>query len=91
MKDTALYEQLLGLKTAWSVKKVDLSLADQRALAEVVLKKGGRGRTQRAPPREPTSMAGVSASGVTWTHASSRPLSKPVYRNSNTTTARLKS
>lgn len=39
MKDTALYEQLLGLKTAWSVKKVDLSLADQRALAEVVLKK----------------------------------------------------
>lgn len=43
MKDTALYEQLLGSKTAWSVKKVDLSLADQRVLAEVVLKKGGAG------------------------------------------------
>ncbi len=40
MKDTALYEQLLGLKTPWSVKKVDLSLADQRVVAEVVLKKG---------------------------------------------------
>ena len=40
MKDTALYEQLLGLKSPWSVKKVDLSLADQRVVVEVVLKKG---------------------------------------------------
>ena len=40
MKDTALYEQLLGLKTPWSVKKVDLSLADQRVVIEVVLKRG---------------------------------------------------
>jgi hypothetical protein len=40
MKDTALYELLLGLKTPWSVKKVDLSLADQRVVVEVVLKKG---------------------------------------------------
>ena len=40
MKDTALYEQLLGLKTPWSVKAVDLSLADQRVVVEVVLKKG---------------------------------------------------
>ena len=39
MKDTALYEQLLGLKSPWSVKKVDLSLADQRVVVEVVLKK----------------------------------------------------
>jgi hypothetical protein len=40
MKDTALYEHLLGLKTPWSVKSVDLSLADQRAVVEVVLKQG---------------------------------------------------
>ncbi|MGH8848417.1 MAG: ISL3 family transposase, partial [Polaromonas sp.] len=40
MKDTTLYEHLLGLKTPWSVKKVDLSLADQRVVVEVVLKKG---------------------------------------------------
>jgi transposase len=40
MKDTALYELLLGLKTPWSVKKVDLSLADQSVVVEVVLKKG---------------------------------------------------
>jgi len=40
MKDTALYEQLLGLKSPWSVKKIDLSLADQRVVIEVVLKKG---------------------------------------------------
>ncbi len=40
MKDTALYEQLLGLKSPWSVKKVDLSLADQCVVVEVVLKKG---------------------------------------------------
>ena len=39
MKDTALYEQLLGLKTPWSVRRVDLSLADQRVVVEVVLKK----------------------------------------------------
>lgn len=40
MKDTALYEHLPGLKNPWSVKKVDLSLADQRVVVEVVLKKG---------------------------------------------------
>lgn len=40
MKDTTLYEQLLGLKTPWSVSKVDLSLTDQRVVVEVVLKKG---------------------------------------------------
>ena len=40
MKDTVLYEHLLGLKTPWSVKSVDLSLADQRVVVEVVLKTG---------------------------------------------------
>ena len=40
MKDTTLYEHLLGLKTPWSVKKVDLSLADQKVVVEVVLRKG---------------------------------------------------
>jgi transposase len=40
MKDTVLYEHLLGLKTPWSVKSVDLSLADQRVVVEVVLKQG---------------------------------------------------
>ena len=40
MKDTALYEQLLGLKAPWSVNSVDLSIADQRVVVEVVLKPG---------------------------------------------------
>ena len=40
MKDTTLYEQLLGLNAPWSVKKVGLSLADQRVVVEVVLKSG---------------------------------------------------
>ena len=40
MKDTALYEHLLGLKAPWSVRQVDLSLAEQRVVVEVVLKKG---------------------------------------------------
>ena len=39
MKDTVLYEQLLGLKSPWSVRSVELSLADQRVVVEVVLKK----------------------------------------------------
>jgi transposase len=39
MKDAALYEHLLGLKDPWSVKKMDLCLADQRVVVEVVLKK----------------------------------------------------
>lgn len=30
MKDTALYEQLPGLKSPRSVRRVDLSLAEQR-------------------------------------------------------------
>lgn len=38
MKDTALYEHLLGLKAPWSVKKVDLSLAFAIALWESLLR-----------------------------------------------------
>ncbi len=38
MKDTTLYEHLLGLKSPWSVKSVDLSLEEQRVVVEVVLK-----------------------------------------------------
>lgn len=40
MKDTTLYEHLLGLKSPWSVKSVDLSLEEQRIVVEVVLKPG---------------------------------------------------
>jgi transposase len=40
MKDTALYEQLLGLQTPWSVKKVELSVKEQRVVVTVELKKG---------------------------------------------------
>ena len=40
MKDTALYEQLLGLKSPWSVKRVDISLTAQRVTVEVVLNRG---------------------------------------------------
>ena len=40
MKDTTLYEQLLGLKAPWSVKSIDLPLTDQRVVVEVVLKQG---------------------------------------------------
>ena len=40
MKDTALYEHLLGLESPWSVKFVDLSLTEQRVVVEVVLKPG---------------------------------------------------
>jgi hypothetical protein len=40
VKDTTLYEHLLGLKSPWSVKSVDLSLAEQRVVVEVVLKPG---------------------------------------------------
>ena len=40
MKDTVLYEQLLGLKSPWSVKSVELSLTEQRVVVEVVLKRG---------------------------------------------------
>ena len=40
MKDTALYEQLLGLKSPWSVKSVDLFLDEQRVVVEVVVKRG---------------------------------------------------
>jgi hypothetical protein len=39
MKDTALYEHVLGLKAPRSVRQVDLSLVDQRVVVGVVLKK----------------------------------------------------
>src|ERR1019366_5913771 len=40
MKDTALYEALLGLQAPWCVKSVDLSLEEQRVVVEVELKRG---------------------------------------------------
>jgi hypothetical protein len=40
VKDAALYEQLPELKSPWVLRQVDLSLADQRVVVEVVLKKG---------------------------------------------------
>lgn len=40
MKDTALYETLLGLQTPWSVRAVELSLEEQRIVVEVELKRG---------------------------------------------------
>lgn len=40
MKDTALYEHLLGIKTPCSVKLVELSMAEQRVTVELVLKQG---------------------------------------------------
>jgi transposase len=39
MKDTVLYEQILGLQTPWSVNKVELSLEERRVVVEVILKK----------------------------------------------------
>jgi transposase len=38
MKDTALYEHLLGIQTPWSVKAVDMSMGDQRITVHVVVK-----------------------------------------------------
>ena len=40
MKDTVLYEHLLGLRSPWSVKKVDLAMDVQRVTVQVELKKG---------------------------------------------------
>ena len=40
IKYTVLYEQLLGLKSPWSVKSVELTLTEQRVVVEVVLKRG---------------------------------------------------
>lgn len=94
MKDTALYEQLLGLKTPWSVKKVDLSLADQRVVVEVVLKKG----QVWADPTDATKRAHVNGWSErqwrhlnTWTPVSLRLSSRHVFLSSSTATVRLKS
>lgn len=43
-KDTALYKHLPGLKAPWSIRSVKLSLADQRAVLEVVFQKGQKGQ-----------------------------------------------
>ncbi|UTY58948.1 transposase family protein [Massilia sp. erpn] len=45
MKDTVLYEQLLGLKAPWSVRSVELSANDRRVIIEVALRRG-----QFSPP-----------------------------------------
>jgi transposase len=66
MKDTALYEHLLGLKTPWSVKKVDLSLSEQRVVVEIVLKKG----EVWADPTDPSKRAHING----WTERQWRHL-----------------
>ena len=38
MKDTAMYEHLLGIHTPWSVKAVEMSLAEQRITVHVMVK-----------------------------------------------------
>jgi transposase len=40
MKDTALYEQLLGLKAPWFVRSVELSVENMRVVVEVELQGG---------------------------------------------------
>ena len=65
MKDTALYEQLLGLKSPWSVNKVDLSLVDQQVVVEVVLKSG----QVWADPTDPSKRAHINGwSERQWRH-----------------------
>lgn len=65
MKGTALYEQVLGLKSPWSGKKVDLSLADQRVVVEGVLRKG----QVWADPTDATKRAHVNGwSERRWRH-----------------------
>jgi len=65
MKDTALFEQLLGLKSPWTVKSVDLSLTEQRVVVEVVLKKG----QVWADPTDNTKRAHINGWGERqWRH-----------------------
>jgi transposase len=66
MKDTALYEHLLGLKSPWSVKSVDLSLEAQRIVVEVVLKPG----QLWVDPTDPTRRAHING----WTERQWRHL-----------------
>ena len=65
MKDTALYEHLLGLKTPWVVKSVDLSLTERRVVVEVVLRRG----QVWADPTDDTKRAHVNGwSERQWRH-----------------------
>ena len=65
MKDTALYEQLLGLKSPWSVKAVELSLKDKRVSVEVELKRG----QVWADPTDDTKRAHINGwSDRQWRH-----------------------
>ena len=56
MKDTALYEHLLGLQSPWSVKSVDLSLTERRVVVEVILKR----RQVWADPTDNTKRAHIN-------------------------------
>ncbi|MFO0106487.1 MAG: hypothetical protein ACK52H_04275 [Burkholderiales bacterium] len=68
MKDIALYDQLLGLQSAWSVKSFGLSLADQRIAIEVVFKSGkSYGQSLLTRPKERKPTAASTANGAAWT------------------------
>jgi transposase len=73
MKDTALYEHLLGLKSPWSVKSVDLSLAQQRVVVEVVLKPGQVWADPTDSAKRAHISGGMSASGGIWIPVNLRP------------------
>ena len=54
MKDTGLYQQLLGIESPWRVSVVNLSIADKRVVVEVELKP-----QEWADPTDPTRRAHV--------------------------------
>ena len=67
MKDTALYQQLLGIESPWRVSSVDLSIAQKRVVVEVELKP-----QVWADPSDPTRRAHINGwTDRQWRHLDS--------------------
>ena len=67
MKDTALYQQLLGIEPPWRVSSVNISIADKRVVVEVQLN-----AQVWADPTDPTRRAHINGwTDRQWRHLDS--------------------
>jgi hypothetical protein len=77
MRDTTLYQHLLGLMEPWTVAKVDLDVASQRVDVWVEHPKGCSGPARTAEHWPPCTITPPRVFGAIWTVASSRRFCTP--------------
>lgn len=78
MRDTTLYEHLLGIKYPWMVSKVELSPKSNGSMFGSNILKESNGPARNAGLKGRSTIMRKKGSGGIWTAASSRPSCMPL-------------